>query len=277
MRGRRAVQHAFATLGVRCDETVTSRPGHAAQVAAAGGVDADAVFVLGGDGTVMEVVGALADTNTPVGVLPGGTGNLVARMLGIPLDLREAVRALVHGSPRHLDLVRLAPELHFTFAAGVGIDADMILRTTVMAKRRLGVLGYTLAAARSAFEFDAFDALVEIDGRAFREQATLVMVANGGALFGGAFLLGPDIYPDDGMLDVCVFSTPTWQDLASVLWRVVRRDFSPHPRMRFERGRHVRITTTPPRIVEADGELVSETPVEMRIRPLAATFLQPRR
>ncbi|HEX7123122.1 MAG TPA: acylglycerol kinase family protein, partial [Gemmatimonadaceae bacterium] len=85
MRGRDRVRQAFEDSGVRCDETVTSHPGHAAELAVQG--DADAVFVLGGDGTVMEVVGALADTGKPVGVLPGGTGNLVARMLGVPLDL----------------------------------------------------------------------------------------------------------------------------------------------------------------------------------------------
>src|SRR5690606_31305356 len=132
-------------------------PGHAAELAREGVVDADAVFVLGGDGAVMEVVGALADTGKPVGVLPGGTGNLVARMLGVPLDLPTAVRALLAGGPRQLDLGRFSTGEYFAFAAGAGIDADMVLKTTALAKRRLGVLGYTVVAARSALRMDAFD------------------------------------------------------------------------------------------------------------------------
>lgn len=275
MRERGRVRQAFEASRVRCDETVTSHPGHAAELAVQGVIDADAVFVLGGDGTVMEVVGALADTGKPVGVLPGGTGNLVARMLGVPLDLPTAVRALLAGGPRRLDLGQLSTGEHFAFAAGVGIDADMLLETTVLAKRRLGVLGYTVAAARSALRLNAFDACVDVDGETVRERATLVLVANGGALFGGMFLLGPGIAPDDGQLDVCVYSTPRLSDLVQVLWRVLRRDFRPHPRMRFVRGRHIRLACTPPKMVEADGELVTETPIEVSIRPSAATFLVP--
>jgi diacylglycerol kinase family enzyme len=99
-----AVRRAFRDAGVHCEVMPTRRPGHAAELAAEHSGGRRAVFVLGGDGTVMEVVGALARSGTPVGILPGGTGNLVARSLGIPLDVRRAVGALLPGRARSKDL-----------------------------------------------------------------------------------------------------------------------------------------------------------------------------
>ena len=124
-----AAQAAFATAGVECDSVLTDRAGHGAAIAAERHAEYDAVFTLGGDGTAMEVVGALAGSRRPVGILPGGTGNLVARTLGIPLDVRRAVPALLAGTPADVDLGRLGSGGCFAFAAGVGVDARMIDET----------------------------------------------------------------------------------------------------------------------------------------------------
>src|SRR5262249_13224744 len=101
-------RRTFAKHGVECDLIFTERAGHGAELSLHHAPHYDAVFVLGGDGTVMEVASALSGSETPIGVLAGGTGNLLARALGIPLDVRHAVPALLDGSLQELDLGRFA-------------------------------------------------------------------------------------------------------------------------------------------------------------------------
>jgi YegS/Rv2252/BmrU family lipid kinase len=268
---------AFARAGVACEVRRTLRPGHAAELAAG---PAGAVFVLGGDGTAMEVVGALAGTGVPVGIVPGGTGNLVARMLGTPLDPARAVAALLAGAPALVDLglVRAGAEgrwRHFAFSAGVGIDAHMIERTPAPWKRRFGVLAYAAVAARAALAGHTFGARVAVDGWEWRGEAAAVMVANFGAVLGDRLPLGPGIRADDGVLDLCVLAPRSRADGLRALARLARRDFRPDPALVYRAGRHFRVETAPPRTAQADGELLGATPFEVQVLPRAATLLTP--
>ena len=279
---RRGVRHqalavsAFARRDVACDQVLTEHVGHAAEVARERGADFDAVFTLGGDGTVMEVIGALAHSNVPVGVLPGGTGNLVARVLGIPLRVEAAVVALLEGDEARIDLGVINGR-RFAFAAGVGIDATMVQRTTPVLKGRLGVLAYFLTGARAALAQERFAVVATVDGVEHRRAATMVMVANFGAVFGELITLGPRIRQDDGLLDLCVFSPKGLRDSVRITWRLLRKDFRTDPCMLYTAGRRLRIETEPRRPVQADGDLVGMTPIDVVVEPLAANVLVPRR
>jgi diacylglycerol kinase (ATP) len=273
-RRGRAVE-AFRKAGVTVTELLTSHPGHAREVIAARREVWDAVFVLGGDGTVMEVVGALARSGIPVGVLPGGTGNLVAGVLGVPGNISKAVAALLNGGRGVLDLGQLPDERYFAFAAGVGIDVAMVERTTHSEKRFLGMLSYALTAARAAFGRQAIDLTATVDGVVVQERVILAMVANAGSIFRDRFSVGPEVKPDDGELDLCLFAPVTTGDVFSLLWRILRKDFRPHQRMRFIRGKQFELSTEPPVTVQADGDLVGRTPIRLNVVPGAATFLLP--
>jgi YegS/Rv2252/BmrU family lipid kinase len=272
-RYRAAAREAFAASGVRCTEVLTERGGHAADLARDGAASSDAVFVLGGDGTLMEVAGALAHSGMPIGALPGGTGNLMAGALGVPHNVRRAVGYLLSGSARRFDLGCLSGKRYFVFAAGIGLDVEMVSRTSLLHKRHLGVSGYILATARAALRVPSFQLEAEVDGVAVRGRAVLALAANAGSILGGRFQVGPDVRPDDGMLDLCVFAPRTVGDLFAIVWRVWRKDFRPDARMRFVRGRAIRLASSPRQPVEADGELVGETPVMITVEPGAATFL----
>jgi diacylglycerol kinase family enzyme len=273
-RGERRAVAAFEAAGVACAVRRTERPGHAAELAAAAGDSAlggdapDAVFPLGGDGTAMEVVGALAGTGVPVGVVPGGTGNLVARTLGIPRDPGLAVAALLAGRAARVDLgvVRAAggPARRFAFAAGVGVDARMIERTPAAWKRRAGVAAYVLAAARAVLAGERFAARVTADGRAWAGEAAAVMVVNFGAVLGDLFAFGPGIAADDGRLDLCVFAPRSTADAVRALLRLARRDFRPDPALVYLPGRSFRVEPLRPRPAQADGELLGVTPARHR-------------
>jgi YegS/Rv2252/BmrU family lipid kinase len=270
---------AFARAGVACEVRRTARAGHAAELATEGR-DADAVFTLGGDGTAMEVVGALAHGDVPVGVLPGGTGNLVARTLGVPLRVRDAVPSLLGGRVARIDLgvvqVDGGVPRRFAFAAGVGIDARMIEETPARWKRRLGVLAYALTAARALAARERFPVRVVVDGaEELRRDAAAVMIVNFGAVLGNLFHFGPGIEADDGRLDLCLFSPDTVADAARVLWRLARRDFRDDRCLLYRAGREFRVEAEPPRAAQADGELLGRTPLVARVEPRAATLLVP--
>src|SRR5439155_6842896 len=120
--------------------------------------------------------------------LAGGTGNLLARALGIPLSVRRAIMALIDGGQLKIDLGRFDSGRRFAIAAGVGIDAAMVADTPGWLKRRLGVLAYTImgtrAALRAVLRRQFFQARVTVDGTVFERRAAAVMVANFGAVLG---------------------------------------------------------------------------------------------
>lgn len=285
-RGARLARRAQRMLASRldeCDVLLTKHPGHAAELAETHGGGYDAVFVLGGDGTVMEVAGALAEHRMaiPIGVLAGGTGNLVARALGIPLAIDRAVPALLGGDELLIDLARLDNGRRFAIAAGVGIDAAMIAETPGWLKRRLGVLAYAImgsrAAVRAVLGRELFDARVTVDGVSHDRRVAAVMIANFGAVLGERLTLGPEIQTDDGLLDGVLFSPRSLRDAVRIMWRMYRRDFRSDPCVLYVRGREIRIDANPAKPWQADGELMGTTPFCAVVEPLALRLLVPHR
>lgn len=270
-----AVVRELGRVDVTADAAATEYAGHAAAIAAERGHEYDAVFTLGGDGTAMEVVGALAGKGPPVGILPGGTGNLLARSLGIPLTVPAAVRALAAGREARIDLGRLGDGRIFGIGAGVGVDATMIEETPAIWKRRLGVLSYVIAGLRSLLRFDSFDVKGLVDGVPFEQRASAILVANFGTTFRNLLTLGDGILHDDGVLNVCIFSPATNADAARITYKMMRRDFSPDPCMSYLAGREIEIATVPSRAVQADGELAGATPLRVSVLPGAGRLLLP--
>lgn len=284
-RGRRLARRAQGTFGERgiaCDLVFTERAGHAAELARDHAGSYDAVFTLGGDGTAMEAAGALADTGIPLGVLPGGTGNLLARAIGIPLDVRRAIPQLLEGDVRRVDLGRHQQSGHrFAVAAGAGIDASMVAETPSWLKRHLGVLAYTLIATRAALRavlfHDYFRVRLTVDGVVEEERAAAaVIVANFGAILHDRITFGPGIQEDDGTLDACIFSPHSLMDALRIMWRVTRKKFEEDDCLVYRRGTNIRVETDPPRLFQADGELLGYTPADISVQPLAAHLLVPK-
>ena len=272
-RLRRAALRAFEREGVQCDAVLTERPGHGAELCVAHGTGYDAIFTLGGDGTAMEIVGALAGSGRPIGILPGGTGNLIARALGTPLIMRLAVRALLRGEVKQVDLGLLDGGRRFAFAVGVGIDSRMIEQTPAWLKRRIGVIAYVFAAARAVFRREIVRVRATVDGEIIERDASSVMVTNFGAVLNERLTLGPKIRQDDGKLDLCVFSPRGTWDALRILWRLARKDFRDDPCMLYRSGADFLVETDPSMPAQADGELIGATPFHARVEPLAATLL----
>lgn len=271
------VERAFANAGVIAEVMKTDAPGHGAQLAALHGAGYDAVFTLGGDGTAIEVVGALAHVGPPVGILPGGTGNVVARTLGTPANLRKAVVALLEGDEARIDLGVLSTGQRFAIGMGVGLDATMIANAPGPLKRRIGFFAYVIGAIRAFARLEKFDVVLTVDGKPHRLRASAVLIANFGAVVNDLLAFGDGIKRDDGLLNACVYSPGNVLDAARILWKMMRKDFGPDPCVFYQSGSTFQIETFPPRLGQADGELIGDSPFSVTVEPLAARVLVPRR
>jgi YegS/Rv2252/BmrU family lipid kinase len=276
-RLRAKVVRAFGDAGVECEFMLTEAPGSAAVIAKNHAHKYDAVFTLGGDGTVMEVLGALAHHGPPVGVLAGGTANVVARTFRIPLNPMRAVPILLNGDEARMDLGRLADGRRFAIGVGVGLDATMISEAPARLKKRFGFMAYVVGGFKAVLRNRKFELRLTVDGVVHNRRASALLVANLGAVLNDLVSFGDGIVYDDGLLDACVFSPDNLRDSLRILWRMMRKDFSPDPCMFYKSGRDFRIETLPPMETQADGELLGGTPLSVSVDPLAGCLLIPRR
>jgi YegS/Rv2252/BmrU family lipid kinase len=276
-RIRRKAIEAFAEAGVGCDVMVTEAPGHAATLAKDHAHKYHAVFTLGGDGTVMEVLGALAHQGPPIGVLAGGTANVVARTLHIPLSPHRAVPLLLNGDQATLDLGRLGDGRRFAIGVGVGLDATMISEAPARLKKRFGFMAYVVGGYKAVLRNQKFTLRLTVDGAVYERQASAILIANFGAVLNNLVAFGDGILHDDGLLNACVFSPANLWDALRILWRMIRKDFSPDPCLFYKSGRDFRVETIPPMPAQADGELLAPTPLSVCVDPLAGCLLIPRR
>ena len=276
-RIRRKAIDAFAKAGVECYVMLTEAPGHASSLTAEHAHKYDAVVTLGGDGTVMEVLGVMAHRGPPVGVLAGGTGNVVARTLGIPLNPLRAVPLLLDGDEASLDLGKLGDGRRFAIGVGVGLDATMISEAPARLKKRFGFMAYVIGGYKAVLQNKKFALRLTVDGTVYERTASAVLVANFGAVLNDLVSFGEGIVHDDGLLNACVFSPHNFWDATRILWRMLRKDFRDDPCLFYKSGREFLIETTPPMPSQADGELLAGSPLSVRVDPLAARFLIPRK
>src|SRR5881398_1792110 len=181
-RIRRKALKAFEDAAVECDLMPTEAPGHAGSLAKTHAHKYDAVFTLGGDGTVMEVLGALAHQGPPVGVLGGGTANVVARTLRIPLNPARAIPLLLNGDEATLDLGRLGDGRRFAIGVGVGLDATMISEAPARLKRRFGFMAYVIGGYKAVLRNKKFRLRLTVDGTVYDRSASAILIANFGAV-----------------------------------------------------------------------------------------------
>lgn len=222
---------------------------------------ADQVMVCGGDGTVREVCAALAGSGVPVGIIPAGTGNLLARNLDVPLYIRSAVDVALNGQDRAIDLVEVSGDGvesgHFMVMAGMGFDAAIMEGVNDDIKKRIGYFAYFIAGFQSLM-FPAVKVEISIDDQPFTtHRARTVVVGNVGYLQAGLPLL-PDAAIDDGLLDVVILHPKgffSWVPLAARVLAKSQRTDSTIDRLT---GAKVVLRADRPTPRQLDGDSVGE-------------------
>lgn len=230
------------------------------------------VCPLGGDGTVRAVAAAMLDTGVPLGLLPGGTGNLLARNLSLPIDdLGAALTAALTGRDTPVDAGMVSfdgrePEL-FLVMTGMGLDAEAVAGASVELKRRFGWVAYVLSGLKGLVRA-GFGVRVNAGGqRAFSQHATTVMIGNCGELTAGVQLM-PDARMDDGLLDVAVVSPRSLRSWVAVGAYILTRHRLGYSAIALLRGPQVTITAAKPVDAQVDGDAVGTvTTLTCTVRP----------
>jgi diacylglycerol kinase (ATP) len=182
------------------------------------------VLAAGGDGTVAEVMAAAHQRGLPMGIVPLGTANIVARELKLPAGWRAATRRALERFPntRAVDLARVN-DGYSALAAGIGFDATVMRYTPALLKYWLGRAAYFLAGAWWLPRAPMFECTIRVDGEELQMTAVVVLIVNAGMLGAAPFRFGPGIAIDDGWLDVCVYRPRNGRERAGVLWSLVRQ------------------------------------------------------
>jgi diacylglycerol kinase (ATP) len=217
-----------------------------------------AVVLGGGDGTLNAAAPALVETGLPMGILPLGTANDLARSLGIPPDAAAAAQIIAQGQLRHIDLGEVNGHLFFNVAS-IGFSADMAAELTEHAKKRWGTLGYGIVAARLLMRSRLFTCYVDHDDTTEEIRTMQVSVGNG-RHYGGGMTVEETATADDGWLDLYSLEVDHWWRLLRLLPSLRKGTQGQWDDVRAFKTTEVTIRTKRPRPVNTDGELNTVTP-----------------
>ena len=236
--------------------------------------DVDLVIAVGGDGTVAETLTAIDRARTPVGILAGGSTNIIALELGVPADPAMAA-ALIFGEHEivEMDAATCNGET-FLHMAGAGFDSRIFDNTSRTQKQRFGWLAYLPSAAHS-LRLPPARFHVTTEHASFELTSPMVVVANGAGIIRPELPIYPGIAYDDGLLDLIAVTATAPSDIASVLARFASRRMDRSPHILHARANSIRIEADPVMPIQLDGNVSGTTPAVIELRDLPARMIGP--
>ncbi len=251
---------------------MTTSLDHGVEEAVGAAADGEIPVVMSGDGLVGQIGGALADTDAPLGVIPGGRGNDFARVVGIPMEIGGAVELLAAGTTRSIDVGEVNGRRFLCIAScGFDSDANRIANETRLVK---GNLVYLYAALRALAAWKPARFEVTVDGERLQFTGFAVAAANNKA-YGGGMFLAPDAKLDDGMLDVVWTRDVSKLRFLANLPKVFKGRHVDNPEVTVLRGSEVEIRANRPFAVYADGDHLADLPATVRVLPRALNVIAP--
>jgi len=250
--------------------------------------DWHAIAVLGGDGTLFEVINIYLDTvdsasAAPLAVIPGGTGNSFSKDLR-GNRLEDFLQKIAHGSPQPVDVARCRfdhkpdigrkwhkNEFYFINVLGAGFVAEVNHRS--FAFKNLGMFGYAVSVFATLKAMRYYQMRMTIDDQIIEKPNTFVTICNS-RLTGGNMLIAPEASIRDGLLDVVVANAISRWELLKTFPKVFSGAHVSHPEVQMFRARRVRLETDPPSLLTPDGETLGTTPIEVEVLPGKLRFMQ---
>ena len=235
--------------------------------------EVDMVIVCGGDGTMNAAAPAVIETGLPMGVIPMGTANDLARTLHIPESFLDAANIIAAGHTRTID-VGLVNGRPFFNVASIGLSAELANKLDKGTKRRWGKLGYAMTALKIASTVHPFSAEI-ISSSGTSKVKTLQVAVGNGRYYGGGTVVEADATIDDGTLDLySLEARDVWQ-LVTMLGAFRRGTHGTWREVRTEKCIAFELRTAEPMDVNVDGDIITKTPAHFEIRPRAITVFVP--
>ncbi len=271
-------------IGLRFEYDLTEGPGHAIELAkSAAEKGYELVVSVGGDGTINEVVNGLYDAGSMgdvmLGIIGTGTGGDYIRTIGVPRHHEEACRRLMDPKKLVVDLGiveyvsngRMVERL-FVNLAGLGFDAEVVKATTQRFKALGGVPSYLLGLLTTLLFYRNREVSINLDGNEDDRKICTIMV-NNGKYGGGSMCVAPNADPMDGYFDVVIIGDLSKPDLLWSLPRIYKGTHLTHPKVSVKRAKEVYIQPERQMSIQADGELLGETPARFRVLPAALNVI----
>jgi len=267
-----ALRRRAAELGLKGDELLSERPGHLTELAREAADAGRLLVVVGGDGTLNEVVNGIVGTQAELAVLPNGTGQDFGRSHGIPMRFDEAVAVAVGGETRSVDAGRAVFQgregvevtRYFANVGSVGMSGAVARRANSMSKALGGRATFYYALAREFIAWKNTEVTVGLDDGERRGHMHDVILANG-RWHGGGMKLAPDAVPDDGLFDVVLIGDVNKLDFVTTSPKLYSGKHVSHRKIDVVRSSRVTVDSTSPLPLELDGEESGSTPARFEI------------
>ena len=261
------------TLGLELMEESIEDPQQLSELIRSYQHQVDLVIVGGGDGTLNAAVDGLVDTKLPLGILPLGTANDLARTLEIPNSLPEACAIIAKGQIQHIDLGWVNGK-HFFNVASLGLSVQITQRLTKETKRRWGVLAYAITALQAIWQARPFRAEIRLNGESIPVKTIQIAIGNG-RYYGGGMMVVHDATIDDQRLDLYSLELRHWWQIIALLPAMRQGRHTSWRGVRSLQGQEIEVYTRKPRPINTDGEITTSTPAQFRVIPGALAVLVP--
>ena len=277
---RRSIQDVASrleSLGVAVDLQLTSGPGDATEIAARAARDGSTeVIVAGGDGTINEAIQGLAGTEASLAIIPRGTGNVLARELGLPLDEESALAVVAKGKSRKIYLGVVIDEntnesRYFVLMAGIGLDASVVQGVQPSLKKRIGRGAFWVSGLSHLANWNPQPFTLEINGDKYK--ATFAAIGKA-ARYGGDLAITPGARLDQREFEVCIIETTSRVRYLKLLSHAMRNGMPrDRPEVRFVKAVNVKAYGNAQ--VQIDGELLGALPMRFEIAPHSLEVIVP--
>lgn len=276
-RGRQRLDEAIAQLeaaGLDLIEVDLDSPQQIPELILKYAPQVDKVIVGGGDGTLNTAIAPLVETRLPLGILPLGTANDLARTLAIPPNLAVACEAIANGRLEYIDL-GWVNGCYFFNIASLGMSVQIAQQVNKSAKRYLGMLAYGATALSLLVQQRPFKAEIRVDDRELGSVESMQISVGNGRYYGGGMTIAHDAAIADQRLDLYSIEIEHWWQIMRLLPALRSGNFPQSQQVRVDRGTEIEIRTDTPVAINTDGEITTQTPAVFRVLPRALAVCLP--
>lgn len=270
-----AIKKIIMSQGIDCESYFTKSPGHASSLAKTLEIKGfQKIIVMGGDGTLHEVVNGLDTENVVLGIIPAGTGNDFCRSLGIPLNPQTAAKALFEAKEVRLDIGRVNDRF-FVNVAGVGFDAQVAEEVNNNVKWLTGTAAYLFALFKLLISYRNIPLKIILDKNVVLDIKSFLLAVGNAQYYGGGMRIVPSAVIDDGFFHVCVAGNVNRLEVLTTLPKIFSGKHTEHSQVKEYKVKEIEIFSDYKAAVHADGEIVGYLPAKFTMLPGKLRFLLP--